>query len=68
MEKLRECLARLSAEDREIILSVYGADPDKVNISAAARELDMPWSTVSDAHKRILADLKKDFFKNNKKS
>ena len=68
IEKLRECLGRLSAEDRKIILAVYSADPDKVNISAAARELNMLWSTVNDAHKRILADLKKDFFKKQKKS
>ena len=68
LEKLRECLGHLTAEDRKIILAVYSADPDKVNIAAASRALDMPWSTVNDAHKRILADLRKDFFIKSKKS
>ena len=63
IEKLRVCLSQLSEKDRKIILTVYDSDPDKVNIAAAARKLKMPWSTVSDAHKRILSELKRDFFK-----
>lgn len=64
LEKLRDCLERLSMEDRKIILAVYSSDTKKVNVSAAARELGMPRSTVSDAHKRILSELRKDFLLN----
>ena len=64
MDRLSICLNHLSESDREIILTIYGCDPKKVNIKRASELLNMKRTTVSDNHKRILADLKKDFFKN----
>lgn len=62
--KLGECLSRLTAEDREIILTIYGCDDRKVNIKRASGILGMKRTTVSDAHRRILESLRRDFFGN----
>ena len=66
MEKLSICLNHLSDKDREIILTIYGCDPKKVNVKRASELLNMKRTTVSDNHRRILAALKKEFFKNEK--
>ncbi len=66
LANLNECLERLSDDDRKIILSIYGCDDKKINIKRAAEQLGMKRTTVSDAHKRILRLLKKDFFKEGK--
>jgi RNA polymerase sigma factor (sigma-70 family) len=68
LAKLDECLAKLSDDDRKIILTIYGCDDKKVNIKRAAEQLGMKRTTVSDAHKRILKKLKNDFFMEEKKS
>ena len=63
-ERLADCLAKLSADDRKLILTVYGCDDHKVNIKKASEILGMSRTTVSDAHRRILNALREDFFGN----
>ena len=64
-ERLANCLAKLSEDDRKLILTVYGCDDNKVNVSRAAEILGKPRTTVAAAHRRILTNLKREFFKNN---
>ena len=54
IERLVKHLDKLPPNDRKIILTIYGCDPNKVNIKRAAEVLNMKRTTVSDAHVRIL--------------
>ena len=69
LAELRKCLAKLSEEDRKIILTIYGCDPKKEkNVKRASEILGMKRTTVSGAHTRILQALKEEYFKENKNS
>ena len=63
IQKLRECISKLSNKDKKIILTIYGCDDNKPNIKRAAEQLHMKRTTVSDHHRRILSLLKAEFFK-----
>lgn len=56
-EKLRRCLAFLSEEERDLILSIYGeADQSERQI---ARDMGVPQRTLNDRKRKILVKLHK---------
>lgn len=60
MDILYQTLSRLPEEDLDFIMTYFGEADE--NLSKLARMFDMPRSTASDKFKRLMKNIKKDFF------